>query len=172
MNDTVKPTGATRIVGKRKHLRASTRESATLILDGIGEIAGHADDIGFGGVFFTSDHPLEHIPVNSAGTITFTMFNTLVDMNCKVASCRNGGLGIEIQRYYSMEDLKEKVRNISTDTPTEKIKLTDDAVSQLLYQTAAFLHQLADPSSQGYSKTEADLLADKTDRILAALTTD
>ncbi|MBF0420243.1 MAG: hypothetical protein HQL78_08775, partial [Magnetococcales bacterium] len=96
-----KPAEAIKIAGKRKHLRASTREKAILHLEGIGAIEGHADDIGFGGVFFTAERDLADIPVGATGTIAFTMFNTLVDLNCRVAACRQGGLGIEIQRHYS-----------------------------------------------------------------------
>ncbi|HAT50701.1 MAG: hypothetical protein HQL07_02705 [Nitrospirae bacterium] len=169
MNDTTKFVEPTRIAGKRKHLRASTRESATLLLEGIGEIVGHADDIGFGGVFFTSEMELDAVPVGSTGTISFTMFNTLVDLNCRVASSRDDGLGIEIQRCYSTDDLKERVKDISREKPPEKGMVTHDAIQGLLYQTSAFLRQLANPAHRGYSHAEAELLADKTDMILSSL---
>ncbi|MBF0132816.1 MAG: hypothetical protein HQL75_09555 [Magnetococcales bacterium] len=169
MNDITKPIEPTRIAGKRKHLRASTRESATLLLEGIGEIIGHADDIGFGGVFFTSEMELDTIPVGSTGTISFTMFNTLVDLNCRVASSRDGGLGIEIQRHYSTDDLKEQVKGISKEGPPRKNTVTNDEIQGLLSQTSAFLRQLANPAQRGYSHAEAELLADKTDFILSSL---
>lgn len=168
-DDATKPGEATRIAGKRKHLRASTRESATLMLEGIGEIVGHADDIGFGGVFFISETNLDAIPVGSTGTIAFTMFNTLVDLNCRVASSRDGGLGIEIQRHYSTDDLKEQVRGIPKEKPARKVVATGHEVQQLLSQTSAFLRQLANPAHRGYSQTEAELLADKTDDLLSSL---
>lgn len=169
MNDTTKFVEPTRIAGKRKHLRASTRESATLLLEGIGEIVGHADDIGFGGVFFTSEMELDTIPVGSVGTIAFTMFNTLVDLNCRVASSRDGGLGIEIQRHYSTDDLKEQMKGISKERSPRKDTVTNDEIQALLSQTSAFLHQLVSPAHRGYSQTEAELLADKTDFILSSL---
>ncbi|MBF0147033.1 MAG: hypothetical protein HQL84_13105 [Magnetococcales bacterium] len=169
MHNPVKASERVRITGKRKHLRASTREHATLILDGIGEISGFADDIGFGGVFFTADQDLKEIPVGSAGVIVFKMFNTLVDMNCRVASCRGGGLGIEIQRHYSTEDLKEQVRNISTEKEPALLELNDDEVTQVLHRTAAFLRTLATSSDQGYSRPEAELLANNINLVIARL---
>lgn len=169
MNDITKPIEPTRIAGKRKHWRASTRESATLLLEGIGKIVGHADDIGFGGVFFTSEMELDAIPVGSVGTIAFTMFNTLVDLNCRVASSRDGGLGIEIQRHYSTDDLKERVKGISKERPPRKEMVTNGEIQELLSQTSAFLRQLANPAHTGYSHAEAELLADKTDFILSSL---
>lgn len=168
MKDHVKCTEVMRIPGKRKHMRASTRESATLLLDGIGEVVGHASDIGFGGVFFTSESDLSGIPLGSVGTIAFTMFNTLVDMRCKVASSREGGLGIEIQRHYSMEDLKEKVRAISTDQEGPTFPSGIDGVVQLLRDTTVFLRKLAESSDREYSQAEAGFLADKADQALAA----
>ncbi|MBF0110512.1 MAG: PilZ domain-containing protein [Magnetococcales bacterium] len=171
MNNQVKASEGIRVAGKRKHWRASTRESATLVLDGIGEIAGFADDIGFGGVFFTSDTDLKNIPTGSTGTILFTMFNTLVDMNCRVASCREGGLGIEIQRHYSTEDLKEKVRGISTETKPKKIECTDEDVNRLLQRVSSYLHRLSNSDEHTFSKSEASLLAEETDEMLLARTT-
>ncbi|MBF0415917.1 MAG: hypothetical protein HQL79_09145 [Magnetococcales bacterium] len=164
-----KPAEAIKIAGKRKHLRASTREKATLHLEGIGAIEGHADDIGFGGVFFTAERDLADIPVGATGTIAFTMFNTLVDLNCRVAACRQGGLGIEIQRHYSTDELKEKVHGITTQPPGKRLEWNGDEVTHLLQQTSAFLRQLAAPGNKGYAKSEAELLADKMDDALAAL---
>lgn len=164
-----KPNETVKIAGKRKHLRASTRESATLNLEGIGDIIGHADDIGFGGVFFTAERDLNDIPVGATGTIAFTMFNTLVDLNCRVAACRQGGLGIEIQRHYSTDELKEKVHGITTQPAGKRLEWNGEEVTQLLQQTSTFLRQLAKPGTKGYAKAEAELLADKMDDVLAAL---
>ncbi|MBF0622521.1 MAG: PilZ domain-containing protein [Magnetococcales bacterium] len=94
---------------KRQFQRLDSQDAATLFFDQK-TIPGTIEDLGLGGIFFVPENVASaDIQVGNVCDVEMIWCDRPMKLTCKIASARENGFGIEIQRQYSVDDLNDMI---------------------------------------------------------------